>query len=179
MPSHQHWKQPPLPPSTILYSSTTTALSEKILSETSKGRGSSLRWTVADGDSPLGVQVYFPLREVLRKEIRSYIEFVAEGDEPRLQGMVLDEGGSNGDASTPPTMMKNSTIDDLTRQYFASIEADYPSIVANVVRTTGKLQARTLAEVEAHCELCGLPLEGGRAPERSRLCYGCIRTMGG
>lgn len=121
---------------------------------------------------------------MLRKEIRSYIEFVAEGDETRLKGIVLDDGGgssSSGDSTTTatPTMMKNSTIDDLTRQYFASIEADYPSIVANVVRTTGKLQARTLAEVEAHCELCGLPLEGGQAPERSRLCYGCIRTMGG
>jgi cytoplasmic tRNA 2-thiolation protein 2 len=46
-----------------------------------------------------------------------------------------------------------------------------------VVRTTSKLQARTLQDVEAHCELCDLPLEG-QAPERSRLCYGCIRTMG-
>jgi len=157
----------------ILFSDTTTRLSERILSETAKGRGFALPWVVSDGESPLGIPIYYPLRELLSKEVSAYVDFV----EPSLEGIVVrrDGGASGGAAAT--TMMKNSTIDDLTRQYFGGIEVDYPSIVANVVRTTSKLQARSLSEVEAHCELCDLPLEG-QAPERSRLCYGCIRTMG-
>ena len=169
----------------ILFSDTTTRLSERILSETAKGRGAALPWLVADGDSTLGIPIYYPLRELLSKEVSAYVDFV---EEPTgLEGVVVrrdgggggnGRGGGGGGATTTPTMMKNSTIDDLTRQYFSGIEVDYPSIVANVVRTTSKLQARSLSEVEAHCELCDLPLEGGQAPERSRLCYGCIRTMG-
>jgi cytoplasmic tRNA 2-thiolation protein 2 len=157
----------------ILFSDTTTRLSERILSETAKGRGSSLPWLVSDGENPLGIPIYYPLRELLSKEVSSYIGFV----EPSLEGIVVMDGDGG---TAMPTMMKNSTIDDLTKAYFSGVEVDYPSIVANVVRTTSKLQARTLAEVEAHCELCDLPLlvEEGRAPERSRLCWGCIRTMG-
>jgi cytoplasmic tRNA 2-thiolation protein 2 len=102
--------------------------------------------------------------------VNAYVGFV----EPSLDGIVVREGDGG---TAMPTMMKNSTIDDLTKAYFSGVEVDYPSIVANVVRTTSKLQARTLEDVEAHCELCNLPLEG-QAPERSRLCYGCIRTMG-
>ena len=102
--------------------------------------------------------------------MNAYVGFV----EPSLEGIVVRDGDGG---TAMPTMMKNSTIDDLTKAYFSGVEVDYPSIVANVVRTTSKLQARTLQDVEAHCELCDLPLEG-QAPERSRLCYGCIRTMG-
>ncbi|KAM0698192.1 hypothetical protein Q7P36_001657 [Cladosporium allicinum] len=157
----------------ILFSDTTTRLSERILSETAKGRGFALPWLVSDGESPLGVPIYYPLRDLLSKEVVSYVDFL-EGPES-LEGIVLKKDSGSAGAAT--IMMKNSTIDDLTRQYFGGVEVDYPSIVANVVRTTSKLQARTLADVEAHCELCDLPLEG-QAPERSRLCYGCIRTMG-
>jgi cytoplasmic tRNA 2-thiolation protein 2 len=109
----------------------------------------------------------------LSKEVNAYVGFV----EPSLEGIVVRDGDGGGGGTAMPTMMKNSTIDDLTKAYFSGVEVDYPSIVANVVRTTSKLQARTLQDVEAHCELCDLPLEG-QAPERSRLCYGCIRTMG-
>jgi cytoplasmic tRNA 2-thiolation protein 2 len=159
----------------ILFSDTTTRLSERILSETAKGRGFALPWVVSDGESPLGVPIYYPVRELLSKEVCSYVDFL-EGEES-LERVLVRDGGGDGKAGAMPTMMKNSTIDDLTRAYFSGVEVDYPSIVANVVRTTGKLQARTLGEVEAHCELCDLPLEG-QAPERSRLCYGCIRTLG-
>lgn len=151
----------------ILFSDSTTRLSERVLAETAKGRGFSLPWVVADGDSPFGIPLYYPLRELLSKEIASFVEFAQA---PSLEGVVVR------DDSKPAAAMKNTTIDDLTRQYFSGVEVDYPSIVANVVRTTGKLQARALSEVEASCELCDMPLEG-QAPEKSRLCYGCIRTM--
>lgn len=154
----------------ILFSDSTTRLSERVLSETAKGRGFALPWIVADGESPFSIPLYYPLRELLSKEIAAYVDFV----EPSLAPVLV----RRDDGKLAPAM-KNATIDELTRQYFAGVEVEYPSIVANVVRTTGKLQARTLGEVEAHCELCDMPLDvdGGRAPERSRVCYGCIRTM--
>lgn len=151
----------------ILYGDSTTRLSERTLAETAKGRGFSLPWVIADGDSPFGLPIYYPLRDLLSKEIAAFVDFV----EPSLASTLV-----KNDIGKPAASMKNSTIDDLTRQYFASVEADYPSIVANVVRTTSKLEPRSLKDVESQCELCEMPLEG-RAPERSRLCYGCIRTM--
>jgi cytoplasmic tRNA 2-thiolation protein 2 len=151
----------------ILFSDSTTRLSERVLAETAKGRGFSLPWVVSDGESPFGIPLYYPVRELLSKEVAAFVDFI----EPSMAGLVVrNENGK------PAAAMKNTTIDELTRQYFAGVEVDYPSIVANVVRTTSKLQARSLSEVEAHCELCDMPLEG-QAPERSRVCYGCIRTM--
>lgn len=150
----------------ILFADSTTRLSERVLAETAKGRGFSLPWVVSDGESPFGVPIYYPMRELLSKEVSAYVDFI----EPSMASMVIRSD------TKPAASMKNTTIDDLTRQYFAGVEVDYPSIVANVVRTTSKLQARTLSEVEQHCELCDMPLEG-QAPERSRVCYGCIRTM--
>jgi len=150
----------------ILFSDSTTRLSERVLAETAKGRGFSLPWVVSDGESPFGIPIYYPVRELLSKEVAAFVDFI----EPSMAGMVVRND------IKPAASMKNTTIDDLTRQYFAGVEVDYPSIVANVVRTTSKLQPRSLSEVEQHCELCDIPLEG-QAPERSRVCYGCIRTM--
>jgi cytoplasmic tRNA 2-thiolation protein 2 len=150
----------------ILFSDSTTRLSERVLAETAKGRGFSLPWVVSDGESPFGIPIYYPVRELLSKEVAAFVDFI----EPSMASMVVRND------TKPAASMKNTTIDDLTRQYFAGVEVDYPSIVANVVRTTSKLQPRSLSEVEQHCELCDMPLEG-QAPERSRVCYGCIRTM--
>ena len=71
---------------------------------------------------------------------------------------------------------KNTTIDELMRGYFEGVEKGFPSIVSNVVRTTGKLAPTPLSEVEQQCELCEMPLKG-QAPEKSRLCYACIRNL--
>jgi cytoplasmic tRNA 2-thiolation protein 2 len=150
----------------ILFADSTTRLAERVLAETAKGRGFSLPWVVSDGESPFGIPIYYPLRELLSKEVAAFVDFI----EPSMASMVVRSDNK------PAASMKNTTIDDLTRQYFAGVEVDFPSIVANVVRTTSKLQARSLGEVEQHCELCDMPLQG-QAPERSRVCYGCIRTM--
>ncbi|KAK4504659.1 hypothetical protein PRZ48_002620 [Zasmidium cellare] len=148
----------------VVWEDSTTKLAERTIAETAKGRGFALPWIVADGESPHGVTFYYPLRELLTKELESYISFV----EPPLEFVKSDKPAN---VST-----KNMTIDDLMNQYFESVERDYPSIVANVVRTTGKLKAAPLSEVEQQCELCCIPLQG-QSPEKSRLCYGCIRNM--
>ena len=150
----------------IIWEYSTTKLAEQVLAETAKGRGFSLPWVVNDGDSPHGIPFYFPLREVLNKEVDAYLSYL----DPSLDIEIKR-------ANRVAVSTKNTTIDDLMAQYFENVEQEYPSIVANVVRTTGKLRATTvLAQVEQECELCAMPLEG-QAPARSRLCYGCIRIL--
>lgn len=150
----------------ILWADSTTRLAERTLAETAKGRGFSLPSLVADGDASHGIQFFFPMRELLSKEISSYVSMV----EPPLDALIVHNG------SKPTVSTKNTSVDDLMRQYFESVERNYPSVVANVVKTTGKLRAPDLMAMMEHCELCDMPLQTG-APERSRLCYGCIRTL--
>ena len=151
----------------ILWGDSTTRLAERILADTAKGRGYSLPWTVADGESPHGVPFYFPMRDLLSKEIASF----ASAIDPPLDDLI------GKDENKQTISMRDATIDGLMKQYFESVERDYPSIVANVVKTAGKLQQVSPSEVEMQCELCDLPLLDA-APEKSRLCYGCIRTLG-
>lgn len=150
----------------VLCADSTTKLAERTLSETVKGRGSALPWIVADGESLHGAAFYYPQSEILTKELEAYVSFI----EPPLDQLIVK-------ADKPASVStKNMTIDDLMHQYFESVERDFPSIVANVVRTTGKLQSPSLSQVEQQCELCNIPLQG-QSPEKSRLCYGCIRNM--
>lgn len=149
----------------IIWDHSATKLAERTLAETAKGRGISLPWVVADGESLHGVPFYHPLRELLNKELKSYVSFI----EP-----PFDDGFLTTKAK-PVVSTKNTTIDDLMEQYFDSVEKEYPSIVANVVRTTSKLVTPVLSQID-QCELCNAPLEG-HAPEKSRLCYSCVRML--
>ncbi|KAK5698783.1 Cytoplasmic tRNA 2-thiolation protein 2 [Elasticomyces elasticus] len=150
----------------IIWGDSTTRLAERTLAETAKGRGFTLPSLMGDGASPHGVPFYYPMRDLLSKEIVAFASQVG----PSLDAII------RVDKAKPAVSTKNTTIDDLMRQYFESVEREYPSIVANVVRTTSKLQAISLQEVERQCELCDAPLQG-HSPERSRLCYGCIRIL--
>lgn len=149
----------------IIWTDTTTKLAERVLAETAKGRGYSLPWVVADGESPLGIPFHFPLRELLAKEARDYISFL----EPPMDACLIR-------SEERAVSTRNTTIDHLMQQYFQTVEQDYPSIVANVVRTTSKLQPPSLSQIEQLCELCNMPLEN-QSPEKSRLCYACIRSL--
>ena len=169
----------------ILWGDSTTKLAEKVLAETAKGRGFSLPWQVADGESPYGVAFYYPMRDVLKKELLSHVDVV----EPPLKALVSPEAFQRTQA---PPSAKNTTIDALMQQYFGSIEENYPNIVSNVVRTTGKLQAPHSMNHQC-CRLCKLPVTddllgtegwGGNqtsttALERPEheLCYGCARSV--
>ncbi|KAF2126476.1 hypothetical protein P153DRAFT_297527 [Dothidotthia symphoricarpi CBS 119687] len=172
----------------ILWGDSTTRLAEKTLAETAKGRGFSLPWQISDGESPLGVKFHYPLRDVLKKELVSYTNMA----DPGLRPLVYEPSSGATQASTSS---KNTTIDDLMKQYFESVEENFPSIVSNVVRTTGKLQMPTDATLDPPCSLCGMPVSGGRfgihgwggdqedgiddlpVDAASRICYGCTRSM--
>ena len=173
----------------ILFGDCTTRLAEKTLTETAKGRGFSLPWQVSDGMSPYGIGFNYPLRDVLKQELASFVSLTT----PALTDLVRrQEPSSHVSASS-----KLTTIDDLMVQYFESVEENYPSIVANVVRTSSKLKPLTTDDTAA-CGLCGLPVEEGTdgifgwggdqnpdsGPAREDehhgiLCYGCSRSING
>ena len=169
---------------TILFGDSTTRLAERTLSETAKGRGISLPWLTADGFSS-GVYCVYPMRDLLRKEIASYGELIT----PPLSELIWKE------ATPIPTSSKHTTIEGLMTQYFASVEENYPSIVANVVRTSGKLIAPSSSQRGEPCNLCGhsTPETSWGGDQESPvqdydqasngssvsglLCYGCTRTL--
>jgi cytoplasmic tRNA 2-thiolation protein 2 len=90
-----------------------------------------------------------------------------------------------------PASLRNSTIDILMKQYFDSAEEQYPSIVSNVVRTSGRLHAGLIGA--QRCKLCILPVtkdqlgiegwegiqevESRRIESKLELCYGCSRSV--
>jgi len=87
------------------------------------------------------------------------------------------------------------SIEEVMSRYFEDAEQNYPSVVANVVRTTGKLRR---PEANRGCGLCGMALDelgntkwkGEILDDRPRgaceqpmhkgkLCYGCERSIYG
>jgi cytoplasmic tRNA 2-thiolation protein 2 len=172
----------------IFWGDSTTRLAEKTLAETAKGRGFSLPWQVSDGRSPFDINFHYPLRDVLKKELSSYVDLA----EPALALLVHEPLSGATQASMSS---KNTTIDDLMKQYFESVEENFPSIVSNVVRTTGKLQVPEGSTSESCCDLCGMPVPGARfgihgwggdqhddvddssTRSNSSLCYGCTRSI--
>lgn len=173
----------------ILFADSTTRLAEKTLTETAKGRGFSLPWQVSDGMSPYDVGFNYPLRDLLKKELITFSSLTI----PPLTDLIKFQGPSSHISASS----KLTTIDDLMAQYFESVEENYPSIVANVVRTSSKLQPLPGEETTA-CGLCGLPVAegtdgiygwGGDQNSASRpakqdeadkvLCYGCSRSING
>ncbi|KAF2647963.1 cytoplasmic tRNA 2-thiolation protein 2 [Lophiostoma macrostomum CBS 122681] len=172
----------------ILWGDSTTKLAEKTLAETAKGRGFSLPWQIADGESHLGIAFNYPLRDLLKKELVAYVDMA----DPSLSPLVHEPSKTANQLSMSS---KNTTIDDLMTQYFESVEANFPSIVSNVVRTSGKLEVTPISTSTPHCSLCSNPVTDGRfgihgwggdqedglvpsLTERSKgLCYGCTRSI--
>ena len=173
----------------ILYGDSTTRLAERTLSETAKGRGGAVPWLTGDGKSPHGIKIVYPMRDLLRKEITAYAAMTT----PPLTPFLLE----NTTGKKPSVSSKNITIEDLMGQYFESVEQNYPSIVANVVRTSGRLVAPALSgQDDAVCHICRLPLpigaEGLRwsgeqegsvsttcsngSKDMPKLCFGCTRS---
>ncbi|RYP73057.1 hypothetical protein DL769_004294 [Monosporascus sp. CRB-8-3] len=196
----------------LLLGYNTTSLAELTLSETAKGRGFSLPWQINDGPFPVpgrldlpaaeavasSMPVYHPLREVFRKELDSYAAIAA----PPLAELLPPSdprGGRNGAGAV--VSHKDLSIDDVMARYFGEVEQNYPSVVANVVRTTGKLSraagggAGEQQGVGGGCGICGVALDksgderwrgeiGEEMDEtaegwRRSLCYGCERSTRG
>ncbi|KAH0559838.1 hypothetical protein GP486_003647 [Trichoglossum hirsutum] len=169
----------------IMWGDSTTRLAEKTLAETAKGRGFSLPWQISDGASPHSLVFRYPLRDLLKKELVTYASLTT----PPLDPIIIPE-------QTPQALTsKNTTIDDLVTNYFQSVEESFPSIVANVVRTSGKLSAHQPFGGGERCTICEMPITAGSGglhgwggdqgklgPSSSdphpveKLCYGCARS---
>ncbi|ORY69661.1 uncharacterized protein BCR38DRAFT_463187 [Pseudomassariella vexata] len=200
----------------LLLGSNTTALAELTLSETAKGRGFSLPWQINDGlfkvpgrlstggddaggaaeertrEGPKTIPIYHPLRELFRKELLTYTTITT----PPLADIIVPESTSSPSAANGKAAAivshKDLSIEEVMTRYFAEVEENYPSVVANVVRTTGKL-ARPEGE-NGHCGLCDIGLDeagderwrgelgeqkGVERPDGRKLCYGCDRSIYG
>ncbi|KAI8634996.1 hypothetical protein F5Y19DRAFT_132843 [Xylariaceae sp. FL1651] len=100
------------------------------------------------------IQIYSPLREIFRKEVLSYLSIASSSSSPC--GPLIDlfpslssssSSTQNGGQNAPTTRNgaravvshRELSLDDVVARYFIDVEASYPSVVANVVRTTGKL----------------------------------------
>ncbi len=169
----------------ILFGDSTTRLAEKTLSETAKGRGNALPWLTADGSPSDGIKCTYPVRDLLRKELGAYAGMIC----PPLTPLICEA------PSRTPISSKDTTIDGLMTQYFESVEQNYPSIVANVVRTSSRLVGPSMSEGTNTCAICGHPivneswggdqvdsavpqLAGSNGPDDDEpLCYGCARTV--
>ncbi|KAM0334037.1 hypothetical protein ACHAQA_001057 [Verticillium albo-atrum] len=193
--------------SALMLGYNTTALAELTLSETAKGRGYAIPWLVSDGVFPLTsfaslqgrtedeagsapqkqweFPVYYPLRDVLRKEIVTYMGTA----EASMTGLTADPAlGTSGNVVSH----KELSIEDVVVRHFAEVEEKYPNVIANVVRTTGKL---TKPAGRDACGMCGMTRdEQGEArwkgeigethddaasAGKDRLCYGCERSLRG
>ncbi|MCJ1329454.1 cytoplasmic tRNA 2-thiolation protein 2 [Thelotrema lepadinum] len=172
----------------ILWGDSTTRLAERTLAETAKGRGFSLPWLVNDS-SPHGIELIYPLRDLLRKELALFTSVT----EPSLERYITRGSPTLNQVKSS----KKSTIDGLMTQYFESVEQNYPSIVNNVVRTGSKLRPSEDFQDQSRCQVCNLPLndeddlnreelknrEEGSWAESDRqvqsLCYGCHRSTQG
>jgi len=156
---------------TILWGDSTTRLAEKTLAETAKGRGFALPWSVGEEAQPhAAVGSQYPMRDLLKKELVVF----AETTEPSLTGLVRQE------TSKPAVSARNSTIDELMAQYFESVEREYPSIVANVVRTIAKLQLPADADMARRCKLCRVPITEQRLEPQEGVvsyCSNCARAL--
>lgn len=188
----------------------TTALAELTLGETAKGRGFSLPWMAGDG--PMTIQrylasnptqnqatessdtqgketgttaqlsIYYPNRELFRNELVRYTTLV----EPPLTDLIPSDDAVVGSSSV--VSLRDVSIDEVMLRYFTDVEEKFPSIVANVVRTTAKLDRTASAEEERCCGLCGMGLDmlgdqrwkgemgDDEDPGEGRLCYGCSRA---
>lgn len=173
----------------ILYGDSTTRLAERTLSETAKGRGGLLPWLTADVPLISGLRMAYPMRDLLRKEISTFAAMVS----PPLTPLIRD----NGSIGQAAVSSRSTSIDQLMCQYFESVEQNYPSIVANVVRTSSKLKASSTNLNTPSCNICKLPVTkqshcwGGDQNSAlnssidvdtalghvGAICYGCARSI--
>ena len=177
----------------LLLGHTTTALASLTLTEVANGRGFSVPWQTNDGKyqvssytsgevaSRTEYPIYFPLREIFRNEMKTYIS-LTEG----LKDLtwLKDEEGSQTVVSH-----KDTSIAEVMGRYFESVEEPFQAIVSNVVRTTAKLD-RAGGNNKANCGLCGIAMDeagderwageiGDHDREGGTLCYGCKRSVYG
>jgi len=121
--------------------------------------------TTTTNTNEKNILIYHPLRDVLRKELVIYSRLVTDSttatptttttiniSTPKLPSDLLNPSssspltsplnGNNSNNSKAILSHKDLSIEQVMSRYFAEVEENYPSVVANVARTTGKLMRR-------------------------------------
>ncbi|KAK9442780.1 Thiouridylase subunit 2 [Metarhizium brunneum] len=188
--------------SALLLGHSTSALAALTFAEVANGRGFAVPWQINDGPfavctydarpgstgtkevSQAQMPVYYPLRELFKNEIKIYLDLV-----PSLKDLMPED---NATASNVVSH-KDLSITEVMERYFDSVEGPQSGIVANVVRTTGKLDR---AASGSFCLMCGMTLDKqgdsrwagelgddadthDAASRTAHLCYGCKRSING
>lgn len=173
----------------LQFADTATKTAAKVLTHTALGRGYALPFQVADWNMRDGIWAVRPMKQLLGEELSVYASLV----------------GVPAETDAPSTDSKAGSIGILTQRYFKTLEKDFPSLVATVVRTTGKLVSPDTGETSqsGRCPVCAMPFKIGArgwlqdvtanvpapmeveavsaAPEaqveNEDLCYGCLVAL--
>lgn len=156
----------------VLWGHSDSRLAALALAEVAKGRGGSVPSAIADGQSMFGINFNYPLRDVFKAELRTYAQVVSDP--------LLAQTGEADVAIQPPSILRNTSIDNLLNAYITSQGEKYPGIMANVVRTASKLEAKGVhddGDDLLRCLFCcTFTMESRRGSgTNSVLCYGCER----
>ena len=177
----------------LLVGHSTTAIAEMTLAEAAKGRGRGVSWLVRDGEAyeegdedeegesqPDGdgtkrtgtekkkLLIHHPLRETLRHELSTYARlFSVHVGDPSF----IPTDPSESQIKQPAIVSHRSlSIEDVMTRYFADVELQYPSIVANVARTTGKLLRAGETSSSTAPTTQSRDDRQGKGPGRCRIC---------
>ncbi|AMD19715.1 HCL436Cp [Eremothecium sinecaudum] len=147
----------------ILWGHSMTKLADEVISLIVKGRGSE----IADlfDNSSLDIQYgssfknLHPLKDVLLSEIDAYAHILKLEkyiyNYTVRDTLLVNKFVSCDSTSNPVKMPKNSTINELARQYFDDIEEDYSNVISTVVRTGSKLgNPPCQLEEKQRCSVC-------------------------
>lgn len=156
----------------ILWGYSDSALAALALSSVAKGRGGAVANELCDGPSPWGIDFNYPLRDLYRTELDLYLQTLPES----LLDCLLEKCQKTNDGrkrhEEVPVSLRLTSIDQLLGNYVEGQGEKYPSIMANVVRTVGKLKPVSVDEGR-ECRLCAAAVENRGGEEV--LCYGCKR----
>ncbi|CAG5136041.1 unnamed protein product [Candidula unifasciata] len=131
--------------SKVLTAECSTRLSIKILTDIAQGRGSQLSLNTAFCDQRNGDVLFVrPVRDLTSKELVMY--------------NTLFEVDSVFIPSITTKTAKDSSIERLTETFVTGLQADFSSTVANIVRTSEKLEPPDLENSQA-CVFCQSPLD--------------------
>ncbi|KAH3665488.1 hypothetical protein OGAPHI_003674 [Ogataea philodendri] len=167
--------------SVIIYGHSMTRLADETLALTVKGRGSEIFTRLTDGQfeyANTSLHVIHPLRDVLLSEIKAYVRFSELGQFVEPKPEIKHKSA------------KNKTIDELVREYFETVESEYPEVISTVVKIGTKLDVPEGIPIE--CVLCHELVyqdsktwleqmsESANTESKSAvpLCYGCLVNVG-
>ena len=147
----------------ILWGHSDSKLAAQALADVAKGRGGSVPGTLADVQSPEGINLNYPMRDLFKTELELYAATLSPPLQPLRKTIELE----------PAVSIRNTSIDNLLHNYITSQGEKYPSIMANVVRTASKLQAPGHKIATTYCAVCRCVVE--TEGKKESLCYGCNR----